>query len=498
MQGGKAIASGGYGCVFYPALRCKNKDRSKGISKLLRNKNAVEEYNEKKKILPALKKIRKYKKYILLPEEMCEADGLESEDKINLNTKCSQFHINDATLRNYTVLNMSFGGPDLDKYFRNTEINDNFIGINKSIIELIQHVISKYSSYGLIHSDLKPQNVLINEKDLSCKIIDWGLAIYNANNYSEMHEDLEWRPIQFNIPPSNILFSYFYTNELYEYLSLNSDASISELSEFIEDKFESFKNQYGNGHIEHMLYMIKILADNLKLSQTPKKIFFDYLAKCVKSFTKNKYFYDEEFFKNVYLYNCDIWGILTCYMVLLELSRTRFKFRDDDSHNIHDFRITLSQILYKNMFESCDKKISTNNLIRELENLNKFFSTNQTSNIVSIKYSSKRLKSLPSNAPSMNMNRPSDEILSKRMENINSLRDSKYASSKRASSTYLSVMSKTRSHTKKRKMKKCPKGTRRNKISNECERLSNTRRKRKRCPNGTRRNKKTGECVARH
>ena len=28
MQGGKAIASGGYGCVFYPALRCKNKDRS--------------------------------------------------------------------------------------------------------------------------------------------------------------------------------------------------------------------------------------------------------------------------------------------------------------------------------------------------------------------------------------------------------------------------------------------------------------------------------------
>ncbi len=27
VKGGKAIASGGYGCVFYPALKCKTKKK---------------------------------------------------------------------------------------------------------------------------------------------------------------------------------------------------------------------------------------------------------------------------------------------------------------------------------------------------------------------------------------------------------------------------------------------------------------------------------------
>ena len=38
--GGKVIASGGYGCVFNPALRCKGKNRVKNkISKLMTKKH---------------------------------------------------------------------------------------------------------------------------------------------------------------------------------------------------------------------------------------------------------------------------------------------------------------------------------------------------------------------------------------------------------------------------------------------------------------------------
>ena len=33
-KGGKAIDSGGFGCVFSPALKCSNKPRTDGISKL--------------------------------------------------------------------------------------------------------------------------------------------------------------------------------------------------------------------------------------------------------------------------------------------------------------------------------------------------------------------------------------------------------------------------------------------------------------------------------
>jgi hypothetical protein len=47
-KGGKVLASGGFGCVFTPALRCeKTKTRKRnGVSKLMTNKHAIKEYNE--------------------------------------------------------------------------------------------------------------------------------------------------------------------------------------------------------------------------------------------------------------------------------------------------------------------------------------------------------------------------------------------------------------------------------------------------------------------
>ena len=44
IKGGKVIGSGGFGCIFKPALKCKNKDRQNNkISKLMKKKYAVKE-----------------------------------------------------------------------------------------------------------------------------------------------------------------------------------------------------------------------------------------------------------------------------------------------------------------------------------------------------------------------------------------------------------------------------------------------------------------------
>ena len=39
-KGGKVIASGGFGCIFKPALKCKNKDKRQedSITKLMKKK----------------------------------------------------------------------------------------------------------------------------------------------------------------------------------------------------------------------------------------------------------------------------------------------------------------------------------------------------------------------------------------------------------------------------------------------------------------------------
>ena len=61
-KGGEVIDVGAYGCVFYPALKCKNKKtRTNGISKLSLKQDTIKEWNIYKKIVNLLKVIPYYK-----------------------------------------------------------------------------------------------------------------------------------------------------------------------------------------------------------------------------------------------------------------------------------------------------------------------------------------------------------------------------------------------------------------------------------------------------
>ena len=66
--GGRVLASGGFGCVFSPALKCEGeKKRATGkISKLMSEKHATEEYEEINRLNEKLNKIRRYEDYFLL------------------------------------------------------------------------------------------------------------------------------------------------------------------------------------------------------------------------------------------------------------------------------------------------------------------------------------------------------------------------------------------------------------------------------------------------
>ena len=66
--GGAAIAAGGFGCVFYPALRCSTErgnnketlyrdDNESYVSKVLERRDAREEFDAGKKIYMALKSV---------------------------------------------------------------------------------------------------------------------------------------------------------------------------------------------------------------------------------------------------------------------------------------------------------------------------------------------------------------------------------------------------------------------------------------------------------
>ena len=59
-KAGKVIGAGGFGCIFYPALKCKNKNKNfKGISKLSFKKEIEKEEKLNQEIKPIILKIKK-------------------------------------------------------------------------------------------------------------------------------------------------------------------------------------------------------------------------------------------------------------------------------------------------------------------------------------------------------------------------------------------------------------------------------------------------------
>ena len=89
-RGGKVLSSGGFGCVFKPALKCKTQKlrRKNGVSKLMKKKHVAKEYGEVVKYLPQLKTIPNYQDYFLVEGfSICDPAPLEKEDLENFDKK---------------------------------------------------------------------------------------------------------------------------------------------------------------------------------------------------------------------------------------------------------------------------------------------------------------------------------------------------------------------------------------------------------------------------
>jgi serine/threonine protein kinase len=179
----KVIGEGAYGCVHKPSIHCKNGvphgfDYSKYVSKIMQTKEAESELKE----FIVIGSYDKENEFHLGAPHMCQPD-LNDPSLYEDIAECKHIKASDVKKkpRDYKLLLLEYGGPDL-KALCNNELNK-YLKTNKSqksdSFWLEVHRLIKglqfFKKNGIVHNDIKTQNILFNTKTGELKYIDFGL-----------------------------------------------------------------------------------------------------------------------------------------------------------------------------------------------------------------------------------------------------------------------------------------------------------------------------------
>ena len=280
IEGGKVLASGGFGCVFTPALKCigKNKRDKNKISKLMTNKHAKEEYDKIKYISVKLNKVPNYNDYFLIDDfTLCKPDKLTKDDLKNYN-ECGALKKENITVKNINssldkllAINMPYGGNTVEHFIINNKNYDKLIELNNKLLELLDNGILKMNKKHIYHSDIKASNILIlanTNNDTKTRLIDWSLTVeYIPFKNHEFPGNWKNRPLQFNVPFSIILFTDLFVDSYSKFLHKKENKVLLSKPEskreilflFVKNYLYLWMKERGHGHykyINKIMYML--------------------------------------------------------------------------------------------------------------------------------------------------------------------------------------------------------------------------------------------------
>ena len=193
MEQPKVIGTGSYGCVHKPQLECVNKNKTGEISKYMKAKHATEELKEFKLITKAdpNKNFHLGKPTRCIPAK--NAKNFNAISECNNNEK-----FNPRRIENYRLLLLKYGGLDLEKYGRKTKTllkNKVNVDNNKKFWVEMYRIINALTimlDNGIVHHDLKHQNIVYNPDTNRANIIDFGLMTTKEDIISESKKDKYW------------------------------------------------------------------------------------------------------------------------------------------------------------------------------------------------------------------------------------------------------------------------------------------------------------------
>lgn len=368
MEGGKVIASGTYGCILKPALPCRGETHrpTDTVSKLMIKQHAEDEIKEIQTIFKKVKKVPDFTNYYILDKiKMCQPSTLKAEDLIRFDTKCTAINkrkimsttINHPViLEKLRILQLPDGGKDITHYFSKKHSSKLYVKVNTAIIKLLKGGIVPLSGINVLHQDIKSSNIVYSEKSGKARLIDWGLSTNIIRN--TIPNAIRGWPLMFNQPFTNLLFhkqiqklfeAFRFHSDVINIIRSNPGSNLKELLLnplqqtlmsiiFIDDN--SVIKSVGNlGHVTYLESLLKTIV-NLKLPTTSPMFVdsvnsspFKTLGRIVSthmatafleySIVNNKIgvFRENDFFNNVYRNNCDVFGFISNYIDIL-MNRT--------------------------------------------------------------------------------------------------------------------------------------------------------------------------------
>ena len=343
-KGGKVIASGGFGCIFQPALTCDNshtttdRDTNK-ITKLMTVKNATDEYTQIDKFNTVLQTIPNYDNYFLLKDiTLCKPAKLTNVDLDNYK-KCKALKKKGITIKNINksldkilALNMPDGGIDVETFVYQYFVPSNIIKLNNSLINLLVNGIIPMNKLNVYHCDIKDGNVLvkITEMGLEPRLIDWGLSFIH-NDKKGIPRKIYRRPFQYNVPFSSILFNKEFLKTYNEFLIMHPNPNYYQIREFVVNYIFIWNEIRGPGHLKAINDIVKKLTISNLTAIKKEKIkehfveydftyyyIVEYLSKILEKYTQNSKIDLMSYFNTVFLKNIDIWGFTMTYIALYE------------------------------------------------------------------------------------------------------------------------------------------------------------------------------------
>ena len=172
----KLIGQGTYGCVYRPPVTCRNNSISINgkITKLTTSKESVRELKE----YSNMKSADPQNRYYLGVPETCvpELKSVPAKDLKSCDVYNSELKEKGAlSPEDFRLIVMKDCGVDLTKLWKNiASRRKDLKTIWFGFVKLIKGIAEMYKS-GIVHHDLKPQNIVYNAKTKDMNFIDFGL-----------------------------------------------------------------------------------------------------------------------------------------------------------------------------------------------------------------------------------------------------------------------------------------------------------------------------------